>query len=169
MVLSMFINELHKIERFKRKVIYLENGCWDWDSTYRSETGYPMFYWGNEEGKEKTMKASRASYILHKGPIPEGMCVCHACDNRDCVNPEHLWLGTHQDNMDDRSTKGRTSKGAHRYNFKQNEELIAQVTVLRNLGDSVASICKQLEIGTSTYYRIAHKGAAKIRHHRKPL
>lgn len=160
--------EKDKKTRFLSKVIPLDNGCWDWDSTYRGTSGYPYFYWGNETGKEKNMKASRASYILHKGPITEGMHVCHACDNRDCVNPEHLWLGTHQDNMDDRGTKGRTSSGAHRYNFKQSDDLMAQVKQLRELGDSVASICKQLEIGISTYYRIAHRGAAKIRHHRKP-
>lgn len=157
--------ELDKKERFLKKVIPLDDGCWDWDSTYRGDNGYPMFYWGVVDGKEKNMKASRASYILHKGEIPEGMHVCHACDNRSCVNPEHLWLGTHQDNMDDRSAKGRTSAGAHRYNFKRNDELNNKISELRSSGHKVADIVEMLNIGISTYYRAAHNGAAKIRKH----
>lgn len=56
------------------------------------------------------MRSNRASWILHVGPIPEGLIVRHKCDNTLCVNPEHLCIGTTQDNVNDRVTRGRSSK-----------------------------------------------------------
>ena len=79
--------------------------CWEWGGG-RLVAGYGHFW-----ALQKTHKAHRFSYALAHGPIPEGMFVCHACDNPACVNPAHLWLGTHQDNMDDRTAKHRHRSG----------------------------------------------------------
>ena len=75
-------------------------GCWNWIST--KSRGYGQF---RDNGKY--VGAHRFSYRLWVGPIPEGECVLHKCDNRSCVNPKHLILGSYQDNYDDMILKGR--------------------------------------------------------------
>ncbi len=77
--------------------------CWKWKG-YRVKPGN----YGSIRGDGKGMVlAHRAVYEKYRGPIPKGMLVCHACDVSDCVNPAHLWLGTHKQNTQDMIQKGR--------------------------------------------------------------
>lgn len=78
-------------------------GCWPWTG-YKNDRGYGVFRYA----KSKAIKTHRLAYALDKGAIPEGMIVCHSCDNPPCCNPAHLWLGTYADNNRDRNEKGRT-------------------------------------------------------------
>jgi len=91
------------MERFWSKV-EKTNGCWNWKASGRG-VGYGAFRYNG-----KIVDAHRMAYMLVNGPIPDNLLVCHTCDNRACVNPEHLFLGTYSDNMLDCSKKGRLYK-----------------------------------------------------------
>lgn len=79
-----------------------ESGCWVW-TRGRHGKGYGLFH---VPGKT-IQKTHRVSWEMHNGEIPDGLHVLHRCDNPPCVNPEHLFLGTNQDNVDDKVAKGR--------------------------------------------------------------
>ena len=80
-------------------------GCWEWQGA-RFARGYGKVGWVFEDGTAVGL-AHRASYLVFNGPISEGLMVCHTCDNRGCVNPAHLWLGSAADNHSDMVSKGR--------------------------------------------------------------
>jgi len=88
-------------KRFWPKVnVRLPEDCWEWQANLAK--GYGVFWFG-----KIPMMAHRLSWMMLRGPIPEGMNVLHKCDNRKCVNPNHLFLGTQSDNVQDMFCKGR--------------------------------------------------------------
>lgn len=98
----------------KRTIDPITN-CWVWNGSIITEDvgkQYGKFRVGSRsDSSRRFITAHRYSYLVYKGEIPEGMLVCHTCDNPKCFNPEHLFIGTHQDNTDDMIKKGRDNFG----------------------------------------------------------
>lgn len=82
-----------------------QSGCWEWLGPKNRVGGYGIFY-----RKSKKYYAHRYYYEAVFGEIPKGFNACHKCDNPGCVNPNHIFIGTHRDNMLDASKKGRIGK-----------------------------------------------------------
>lgn len=114
-----------------------KHDCWKWIGGY-SGNGYGKFYMNNRQ-----YRAPRAAYELARGPIPEGLQVLHNCDNPQCVNPGHLRLGTHADNMADKMAKGRHGGVSRRLSAAEREALL---TKHQQGGCTVAQLAQEFDI-----------------------
>ncbi len=125
------VDELYHIElrkRVKERTNIDQNGCWNW-SLQIEPAGY-----GKSTYRQKQIRAHVLSWIAYKGNVPEGFCVCHTCDNRKCVNPDHLFLGTHKQNTRDMVDKDRHTRGSRNACSKLHEDDIIEIKRLYNSG-----------------------------------
>lgn len=129
------------------------DACWEWTAGLDGR-GYGCF-----NVNRKPTKAHRVSYEMVNGEIPVGLVVCHRCDNRKCVNPGHLFVGTQGDNVRDAYSKGRMNppSGMRSTWAKFTDEQIARVVELRGAGWSNLAIAAETGISSSYVSRLGRR------------
>lgn len=156
------------LERFLER-INKTDACWLW--TGETSYGYGTL---NQDGSTKGILAHRFSYKHFVGPIPDGLCVLHRCDNPPCVRPDHLFTGTRGDNNRDMAAKGRNRwtadfltadknrvKGSKHHNAKLTDRKILSIRSRRKMGGILADLSRKYGVGISTISRICRHEAWK--------
>lgn len=146
-----YIERLRNLFEAKYKVDE-ETGCWNWTAS-KDGDGYGRF------GVRRTIKgAHRVSYTLHTGNITEGLHVLHKCDNPSCVNPDHLFLGTHSENMADKTTKGRSPRGSKHGRSKLTEKKVQMIRYIHDrLGTTQGNLAEIFNVNTDYIGRIVRR------------
>ena len=143
-------------DRIKNLSVKNKNtGCWEWTGTLRK--GYGRLIIGSRTEKtRKSVSAHRLSYETFNGKITDGMFVCHKCDNPSCVNPEHLFLGTRQDNVNDREAKNRNNHalGESVGSSKLTKNDVKEAIKMRNNGKTYQSIANYFSVHKKTIMNI---------------
>lgn len=141
-------------EFFDESYIVTSTGCWEW-TRCRAKTGY-----GKMSGGKRgcTFSTHRFSWTRFKGPIPEGMHVLHHCDNRPCVNPDHLFLGNAADNSADMRAKNRQCKGWGKPGAHLGYERAAEIRNRRDRGQSRRDMAKEMNISTAIVNNVLDRG-----------
>lgn len=129
--------------------------CWEWEKAKFKSGGYGALWNG---ASKKLLRAHRFSYEFYKGPIPDGLHVCHTCDNPPCINPNHLFLGTDKQNSADKVQKGRA-----RWTSRPGESNPAavlsekQVRLIRRLKGPATSIAVRFGVSDGTIRSIRNR------------
>lgn len=150
--------DYREMKRFMDKVTPLDTGCVRWDAC-KNKWGYGLFGF-----RGRVHLAHRASYIMFRGPIPEGLCVCHTCDNPWCVNADHLFVATHMENTQDKVMKGRQYKGgwaqprgSKHYKANLTEQQVVEIVHRLSSGERPSVIAREYGVSQPIISRIKHK------------
>jgi len=139
--------------------------CWEWTGPFFARSGYGRLGRNRRPGaaiETTTELAHRISWELHCGPIPEGLQVCHRCDNRRCVRPDHLFLGTAEDNRHDAVRKGRAHiphapSGERNGKARLTADAVRQIRRWYAAGVSTGYLALNFEVNASTIQRIVRR------------
>ncbi len=141
-------------ERFWEKVLFLtyDGGCWIWTGGVSGGYGYI-----GRGGTSNMMKASQASWILNRGPIPDGFQLLHCCPNRDnrlCIRPDHLYLGTNVENVRDRMLRGNTMAGERGPRSKLTCEQVIDIRKRRSANEPLLVLANDYNVHPATISKI---------------
>lgn len=149
-------------DRFWAKVEKIPfDTCWYWTGARRQRAGYGSFM---VDALGRTVTAHRQAWEMSFGPIPEGLFVCHHCDNTLCVRPDHLFLGTNQDNLRDAASKGRTrvqrmtdEERSRMGNRRLNPELVTQIRQRAARGEFLIDIARSFGVSRGVIGDVVHR------------
>ncbi len=119
--------------------------CWEWTGTITSD-GY-----GRAQCAKEKWSAHRLSYHIFRGPIPNGLFICHTCDNKKCVNPSHLYAGTAQDNSNDAVERGLQPRGIDMHNSVLTPKDVREI---RCSEKSSRALAKQFSVSQATIMKV---------------
>jgi hypothetical protein len=143
---------------FFSNVTVNDNGCWIWIGAKR-RGGYGVV-WLNGENRPSHVVA----YALRNGPVPDGMVVCHKCDTPPCMNPDHLFTGTHADNTNDAVSKDRMARGEKHGNAILTWAIVRAVRVDYDTGTyTIIALSLKHGLSWSTAYNVAKRISWKER------
>jgi hypothetical protein len=134
-------------EKFFERVLKNNNRCWKWLGSYHTKNGYGNFHFGIIKKRDF---AHRVSYWIHNGVYPYGMVIKHSCDNKWCVNPEHLSMGTIAENIKEAVERGLIPYGENSSSSKLTK---AQVDFIRSNNIAIAVLAAQFGVSDSTISR----------------
>lgn len=141
-----------KVDKERSKVFYNGTRCWEWNAG--RDHGYGYFY----TRTRGTRRAHRVAYEISYGEIKDGLLVCHHCDNRPCVNPSHLFLGTYQDNATDRNNKGiqvrGESHGIHKLTAEQVDDIRRRYARHGRGGENSTELAREFGISHTQVFNI---------------
>ena len=129
--------------------------CWKW-RVGKTADGYGELWLAKAAG---VFRAHRVAWVISNGPIPTDLFVLHHCDNRDCCNPQHLFLGTNADNMQDAARKGRIANGEKRWNAKLTAKQVRAIRkdyIPNNRARGMHGLANRWGVNQRTIYDIIH-------------
>jgi hypothetical protein len=141
-----------KVDKNKSDTFYEGTRCWEWIAA-KDQKGYGFI----GIGTGVATRAHRMSWVLAHGEFPKELCVLHKCDNPSCVNPDHLFLGTNQDNIDDRERKGRNIvyRGEDHGNAKLTDEDVLEIRRKYATGEAnIPKLSNEYHVSISSIGRI---------------
>lgn len=141
------------LKRFWAKVRKTD-GCWEWTGHRAAQAG--GVWHGRFRLGSKIIKAHRASWMIHRGEIAAGLCVCHHCDNPGCVRPDHLFLSSASGNQMDKVRKGRhrTARGTAYKRTKLDPEKVAEIKRAVTAGATQLSQAQRFDVSASAIHDI---------------
>jgi hypothetical protein len=143
-----------KVDKGVSKVFYNGTRCWEWTAS-RNPKGYGYKGWG-----ERVQLSHRVSWMITFGEIPKDLFVLHHCDNPPCCNPSHLFLGTNQDNVDDKIRKGRGAdiRGENNPHCKLTDAQVSEIrkrfVPRKHGGDNTYTLAKEYGVSPTQIWRL---------------